>query len=660
MVLLYIILVILPLNLFAQPFDLTLANYYYFQGNYYQAINIYKDKLKINPLDKDLYLNLGCIYKELGRYYEAINYFKQYIKINKDTKVERLLAYTLYLYGESEEALKILKKLEVGKKETDWQFYLYLGLVYEDLGKLNLALKYYQLSLEKEENSLALFKLGKTYYELAKFPQAIEYLEKLIKLDASIRLGYYYLANSYLNKKDYVNAYRYLSQSLSFYPTQKDIKSAFDLAKKKLGEDYFLRERAVKEEKRKKVKLAYYKPLEVGGPKVRVGMIKDVREITLKCGGNFYIRSGDTKKLLEKERFYTFKLKDKKVYILDYQTKKKIEEFSLPLYIKSSNYPFYILAIKYGKEQFWQTDIDISLRGELNIIYNNEAMTLINILNMEEYLYGVLPAEIYPTAGLEALKAQAVAARTIAFKNLGRHQSEGFDFCSDTHCQVYRGLTQEQAITNLAVDMTKGEVMFYKDTPIEAYYSSNCGGCLRSDMFGGQKYLYNKKDSIKDNQPILTPWEVELYFKEGEDSFCSHTYRKANFRWQRIYQSDDFNRTFHFPIDELKNITILKKGDCQHIDRLELRNKENSKIIEGDLEIRRYLGNLRSSAFKIEVKYKKIDNKRVPHSILLWGAGFGHGVGMCQEGTEIMAGQGFKYKEILRHYYKDIEIRKLY
>ena len=110
----------------------------------------------------------------------------------------------------------------------------------------------------------------------------------------------------------------------------------------------------------------------------------------------------------------------------------------------------------------------------------------------------------------------------------------------------------------------------------------------------------------------------------------------------------------------LEKITVLEKGDCQHIEKLEIKTKKQTKLIKGDLKIRNYFDSLRSSTFKLQIKYKKKGKKKIPGKIIIWGAGFGHGVGMCQEGAQNMAEEGFGYLEILKHYYNNVEIRKIY
>jgi SpoIID/LytB domain protein len=127
-----------------------------------------------------------------------------------------------------------------------------------------------------------------------------------------------------------------------------------------------------------------------------------------------------------------------------------------------------------------------------------------------------------------------------------------------------------------------------------------------------------------------------------------------------MYDKDDFIMVFGYPIDELVNIEIFEKKECQHIEKLKITNQEKEQIVSGDLGIRRYFDNLRSSAFKIAIKYRKEKDKKVPDAIFIRGAGFGHGTGMCQEGAISMADEGFNYREILKHYYKDIDIKKVY
>jgi SpoIID/LytB domain protein len=393
-------------------------------------------------------------------------------------------------------------------------------------------------------------------------------------------------------------------------------------------------------------------------PAIRVGIATGLKEFTFRCGGKFTMAGTGQYFKGEKDKFYSLVLKNGKLYLKDAKKGATYKKFKSPLTIKSNGYPFYILNITYGHGNFWHNEFDHIYRGDLKII-SSKTISLINILSIEEYLYGVLPSEINASADPQALKAQAVAARTIALysiKSSQRHRNEGFDVCADTHCQVYQGMSVEKSRTNKAVDETKGEIIVYRGEPIEAIYHSNCGGCLRPDVFYGKPYYALAFDSKKKFYQ-LSPYEEEMWFVSWPQSFCSHS-QTSSYRWQRVYDSQDFSLAFGRDIKEIKAIRPKEKISGMAYKTLELIDKSGSHDIKGDFNIRNYFDKLRSSSFKVDIKFSNIpaaknakEVKKETRMIFFWGAGFGHGVGMCQDGTEYMAKDGYTYHEILSHYY---------
>ena len=674
------------------------ADKLYVQGNYPAAAEAYLNIIKNNNSPTELNeTNLALAYldKELGDYKNSILFFKRYLAvcvprgssrrfntvafkrpvpkgIKSDSRVKLALAEVYYLNGEDKRALVILKELM--SRREDYLLFLYLGLVNEDLGRTARALKYYRQCLKLRVNSIALYRMGKIFYLAGEYPKAINYFKELVKFDASIRLAYYYLGAAYLKEHEFIDAYRSLSRARMFYPGNADISSLLAYVKISLSKAFFLSQRKKIMSKRQGVKLAAYSPPAGNIPIVRIAVVRGVKSFSLKSGGIINLNSGSKHLSLKGDKLYTIKLDKGRIYLAQYQSAQNITVLNFPLTLAADNYPFYVLGAVYGKGKFYQSILDISLRGSLKIILHNNLLTVINILSLEDYLYGVLGSEIYPDAGYQAQKAQAVAARTIAFKQLKSNNNGGFDLGNDFNWQVYRGMSGESLLARRAVDATRGEVMFSAGNLIEAFYHANCGGCLRADLFRKQKYLKEHLDRVSvagENQlgglsvesysrPYFSPQVSARWFKSYPDYFCAHTSRISNFRWQRIYDAQDFLMVFGFPLQDLESIHVIKKGQCEHLDILAIKRSTGTVTVKGDLKIRQYFDNLKSSAFKIEIKYKKENGRKVPVLLMLWGAGFGHGEGMCQDGAAEMAKEGLSYYQILKHYYKGIEIKKAY
>jgi SpoIID/LytB domain protein len=295
-------------------------------------------------------------------------------------------------------------------------------------------------------------------------------------------------------------------------------------------------------------------------------------------------------------------------------------------------------------------------------------LVVINRLNIEKYLYGVVPAEIGTNAPFEALKAQAVAARTEALAKLGRHESEGFDLCSEVHCQVYGGASRESVPTNKAVDETAGEVITYEGSLASTLYHACCGGYTEdnSNVYSGAQVPYlvgvpcfpegaNKEFTFPlDSEEAFTKW-----VSTQPQAYCSHA--KSVFRWEKVYTKTQLENLISkkYNIGSLLDIKLGPRGKSGRLKWIEVVGTNGTYRVERELQIRNLFGGpfeFRSGAFVIE-KSKTTEGEEVYKFI---GAGWGHGVGMCQDGAIGMAREGKDYKEILKHYFRGTEIKKIY
>jgi len=596
-------------------------------------------------------LNTAACYKEAMNYSKAVSALQA--RRDSLTQVSELnfLSRLYYLNGQSEKAIETLNTI----KNKDWISYLYLGLANEDLGNIQPAVKNYFASLKLNENFIALYRLAKIYYKRKLYAKASRFFSKLIALDSSTRIANYYLADCFLKTGDYKRAYAYSSKSVNFYPGNKDIKVQLLEIKDKIGKTFFVEAKKTVERARDFVKLMFYKR-EKNAPVIKVGIATDLKDFTFRCGGTFTVSDSKNSFTGEKNKFYKIIFQNKRLYLTDEKTGAVYQKFRNQVYMKSQGYPFYILDVSYGRANFWHKKIDRIYRGDFKLSANRD-ITLVNILGVEEYLYGVLPSEILASSDKEALYAQAVAARTLAFRSIKqqRHANENFDVCADTHCQVYQGMSVENSATNKAVDETRGKIILYQSEPIEAIYHSNCGGCLRRDVFSRKKYYAEGFDSLKKGC-LASNYEEENWFTSFPENFCAHSY-KSNYRWQRVYDEEDFSLVFGYLLKNLASITPLEKIACGAYKLVQIETLKDKITIKGDFNIRNYFDKLRSSAFKVDMKFSAQGKSGM---IFFWGAGFGHGVGMCQEGAQFMAKNGFTYQEIIEHYYPHTEVVKRY
>ena len=307
---------------------------------------------------------------------------------------------------------------------------------------------------------------------------------------------------------------------------------------------------------------------------------------------------------------------------------------------------------------------DKRYRGEMLLRRaGNDRITLINVLEMEKYLLGVVPFEIgRPANALEAIKAQAIAARTYAVGGMGSRNALGFDFYATVADQVYGGASGEDSVVNRAVMETRGEIITYQGEPIIAYYSSTCGGRTSSvpeawpwRASAARPYLQSKSDMMPD----------------GQTAYCQSSNR---FRWQVSWPEDSLRHVLQatiggrlnnpsFVINRIDDVRITGTTPSGRAEALNIVADGNTYRIPAD-SIRwvlrpRVNGSLNSSL--IFELHALAQGPGQPISRLdVSGGGWGHGIGMCQVGAIGRARAGHNYREILTHYYSGVEISRLY
>ncbi|UCG31244.1 MAG: SpoIID/LytB domain-containing protein [candidate division WOR-3 bacterium] len=285
-------------------------------------------------------------------------------------------------------------------------------------------------------------------------------------------------------------------------------------------------------------------------------------------------------------------------------------------------------------------------RGNLEVRKIDGTLWVINVLDFESYLKGVVPCEIggISERQLEAAKAQAVAARTYARAHIGQYAELGFDLYATVQDQVYKGIPCERILTNKAVESTAGEVLFYRNQPIEAKYHSTCGGRTAdfSDAWSGTSPTYLRS------------------------VICRYCTESPHYEWQKTMTRDNF---FGHIRNRLNRINIiLERGELIHSFRI-TRNKRSHRIKELILKtnkseykipnyrIRTLFGEPGDPGGLLKSNYVYVNMKS--DEVVIRGRGFGHGVGMCQFGALEMANKGKNYRHILYHYYRGTRIRKL-
>jgi len=303
-------------------------------------------------------------------------------------------------------------------------------------------------------------------------------------------------------------------------------------------------------------------------------------------------------------------------------------------------------------------------------------LTVINILPVEVYLAGVVPAEMHSDFPVEALKAQAVAARSEVFFRLGtRHLTEGFDLCADTHCQVYSGITRENENTTRAVAATAGMIMKRDGQIVEAVYHAVCGGQTEDNesIWNGtaQPHLRAVFDGAGRSDvlgnTLTTPERVIKWIDSKPPVYCNTlekdfpktlAYAQKYFRWEISMSRADLQKQITKVTGEnfgdLVDAVPQQRGRSGRVTRLQITGTQKSFEIDSELMIRRALlsTTLWSSCFVVNKEMRGT----LPEKFIFRGAGWGHGVGLCQIGAGVMAARGKSFKEILQHYYRGVTI----
>jgi len=327
-------------------------------------------------------------------------------------------------------------------------------------------------------------------------------------------------------------------------------------------------------------------------------------------------------------------LKDQAKVIIETTSKTKVVQLSNNTIVYNGNpkrLEFFIHKLPEAMQfETWNNVIivnGIQVRGMIQLLPVLGKIQVVNVLKMNEYLYGVLPYEIMSGWPIEALKAQAVAARTYAYYHIMKNNSTYYDLDASTNFQVYKGTVSETETTNKAVDSTSGIIMVYNSIPILAYFHSTCGGRTADDRF-----VWKGEDL-----PYLTSVN------------CSYCKNSPFYNWQ-----------VNISLDEIYEALLKKYKTVGQIRAITL-GREDNRVSNIKIEHANGIIRMTGNDFRMMFEAKKIKSlyfeaKQTRNGLILNGHGWGHGVGMCQWGAKEMAGQGKNFYDILRFYYRGISV----
>lgn len=385
---------------------------------------------------------------------------------------------------------------------------------------------------------------------------------------------------------------------------------------------------------------------------------------------------------------------------------------------KGEKASFSLFDVTIGVNFHWERKETQTFLGELHLVVEADKICAINTLPVEKYLESVISSEMSATSSLELLKAHAVISRSWLLAQMKKRKEVAesgnnffsfikqddmfirwydredhtiFDVCADDHCQRYQGITKETSShVAEAIKMTKGQILMYDDDICDARFSKCCGGVSEEFQYcwedSPKPYLIAVRDTREgmtqqgaDALPDLSDEATaETWIRTSPESFCNTQDKKILSQVLNDYDQEtaDFYR-WHVTITQQKlkaliaeklkmdfgdilDLKAIERGRSGRISKLQIIGTDRTFTIGKELEIRRALSDthLYSSAFVVDKE--DVDAEGVPQSFRLTGAGWGHGVGLCQIGAAMMGEQGFDYSQILLHYYRNAEIKKIY
>ncbi|MCI0662661.1 MAG: SpoIID/LytB domain-containing protein [Acidobacteria bacterium] len=370
---------------------------------------------------------------------------------------------------------------------------------------------------------------------------------------------------------------------------------------------------------------------------------------------------------------------------------------------------FIIRDVVIGISFHWRRNEDQEFRGSLRIKMDSERrLILINEITVEDYLSSVISSEMSESAHPELLKAHSVISRSWLLAQLkpfkeprtripesdskklirwyDREDHYDFDVCADDHCQRYQGITRQTSLAaKTAVGETQGQVLVYHDQLCDARYSKACGGMTESfdAAWEDQKIPYltvtydGKTFPTGFSLPLTNEENARLWIDNSPPAYCNTKDRDVLgkilpdfdqettdfYRWRVVIGQEELRDLLRLKLGidfgTVHQLESVERGGSGRIVKLRITGDRETMVIGKELEIRRALSpsHLYSSAFLVETEGS---HSGPPSHFILKGAGWGHGVGLCQIGAAIMAEREYNYEQILEHYYRETVLKQLY
>lgn len=643
-------------------YELGVSSYY--QGDYLGSIQAFQEILQTDPGDDAARLNLIQLLKETGDYENAASHLTYLSEKYPGEAQYRLALMETALLGGT--PLKVLQY--ANESESDPEALFWLGLAFLELNKYEQAADFLEKSLTIQNfNPMTHFFLGRAQMELGRYQQAEASFKKALAQDHNLTICFYPLVQSYLAQQKYRAAYDLLVRAKSALPWNQTVATALNDLNQTRPE-FEAEQRAAAAERRQISTPPRVKAITTARnliPEVRIGLMEEIQRLYLKTGAEFRIAERNGTKVITGRPHTVLMIRQSGSLIEVCKDDQVLIGSSKPLLLSyhEPEATTILFDAQYGQGYFWAGRRDRVYRGSLEFIKFNQGLTVVNRVNVEEYLYSVVPSEIPARWPQAVLEAQAIAARTYTFANLGRFNNRGFDLLATVASQVYNGVESEAKSVTEAVDATRGMILTHDSKPISAFYYDNCGGHTESSLNAwgfSAPYLQAVPDKLLPARNcFLAPAELQAWLKSRPKAYSNHPNysNRSAYRWSHWVTREEIENRLKLPAEfrPILSLTVVERSVSGRANKILIKGTGGEKTLKGDAI--RSLGGLRSNLFVVQ---PKLGADGLPESFVFTGGGWGHGVGMAQSGAAGMAAAGYTAAEILAHYYQGAELTKKY
>ena len=505
------------------------------------------------------------------------------------------------------------------------------------------------------------FYIGRYYEEMGNLTKAIDIYTSFQGDNMFSAVSYYQAGRCAERKDDFIKAEIYYDLALASERTFKAALPALARVKEQLG----------KKEEAEKVAKGNYSTMARGEKNFAPPQVKPVKTLLANFKGK---KSGRIVRacLAEKITSFTvtlsetnevFNIRYEKGQILVYNKTKLIKGTGSPYKLSNKNGTVKLTDIRTRSGISGAIPAGSMFRGDLEVRIKDKGLMLINYLDLEEYLYGVLPSEMFTEWHYEALKAQAVAARSYILLKMQSSTTAEYDVYVGKNT-AYRGYNREKPQTTAAVDETFGIALFTPlGSPIDALFCTNSGGYTSTPATAwgslNQGFLTPVPDKkVKANTTAPSPGRMAEFIKSPPPMYCyvSPYASYPSYRWCVQYSREELENLVdpQHTIGYIKGVQVNSRDISGRVTSFTVQGTLGVIVI-GSRDIRTKLGGLKSSMFVCEYQLAR---NGLPNTFLFIGGGWGHGVGLDQTGAAGMAVSGIKFRDILKHYYPEAIIKE--